>query len=190
MLEAGAKHDCILCKNSANLHGERHQPIQMRSRCIAISLGSVCVSSLFAVCSVTSVAQTTLSAKPQRTTHTQHNASGEELAARGKYIVEGIAVCSQCHTPRDGAGAPDRSHWLEGAPVWQKPSEPTEDWPLQAPRIAGTPPGTDGEMVKLLTTGLWRDGKFLRSPMPQFRLSRQDAEAVAAYLKSLQPAPR
>jgi hypothetical protein len=25
---------------------------------------------------------------------------GGDLVARGKYIVEGIAVCSQCHTPR------------------------------------------------------------------------------------------
>jgi hypothetical protein len=71
-----------------------------------------------------------------------------------------------------------------------KSAESTEDWPLQAPRIAGTPPGTDAEMVKLLTTGIWRDGKYLRPPMPQFRMKPQDAEAVVAYLKSLKPAPR
>jgi mono/diheme cytochrome c family protein len=118
------------------------------------------------------------------------NRVNDSTASRGKYIVEGVAMCGQCHTPRDGSGAADRSHWLEGAPVWLKPVELTEDWPLQAPRIAGTPPGTDAEMVKLLTTGIWRDGKFLRPPMPQFRMSRQDAESVVAYLKSLQPAPR
>jgi mono/diheme cytochrome c family protein len=114
----------------------------------------------------------------------------DSTAARGKYIVEGVAMCGQCHTPRDGSGAADRSRWLEGAPAWLKPAELTEDWPLQAPRIAGTPPGTDAEMIKLLTTGIWRDGKFLRPPMPQFRMSRQDAESVVAYLKSLQPVPR
>jgi mono/diheme cytochrome c family protein len=118
------------------------------------------------------------------------NHGKESAVARGKYIVEGLAVCGQCHTPRDSSGAPDHSHWLEGASVWLKPAEPAEDWPLQAPRIAGTPPGTDAEMVKLLTTGIWRDGKFLRPPMPQFRMSRQDAEGVVAYLKSVKPAPR
>jgi mono/diheme cytochrome c family protein len=110
--------------------------------------------------------------------------------ARGKYIVEGLAVCSQCHTPRDANGAPDRAHWLEGAAVWLKSAEPSEDWPLQAPRIAGTPPGTDAEMTTLLTTGIWREGKYLRPPMPQFRMSQQDAEAVIAYLKSVKSTPQ
>jgi mono/diheme cytochrome c family protein len=112
-----------------------------------------------------------------------HGSSG--TVERGKYIVEDVAVCSQCHTPRDSNGSADRSHWLEGAAVWFKPADASENWPLQAPRLAGTPPGTDAEMVALLTTGIWRDGKYLRPPMPQFRLSRQDAEAVVAYLKSL-----
>ncbi len=105
--------------------------------------------------------------------------------ARGKYIVEDLSLCSQCHTPRDSNGNPDRTHWLEGAPVWLKPAEAVENWPLQAPRIAGTPPGTDAETVKLLTTGIWRDGKPLRPPMPQFRMTQTDAEAVVAYLKSV-----
>jgi mono/diheme cytochrome c family protein len=110
--------------------------------------------------------------------------------ARGKYIVEDLAVCSQCHTPRDSNGVLDRAHWLEGGALWLNPARPVENWPLQAPRIAGNPPGTDAEMLKLLTTGIWRDGKYLRSPMPQFRMTESDAEAVVAYLKSLEPGPR
>lgn len=108
---------------------------------------------------------------------------------RGKYIVEDIAICGQCHTPRDSDGAPDRSRWLEGAPVWLKSAEPVENWPLQAPRIAGALPGTDAEMVTLLTTGIWRGG-YLRPPMPQFRMSQQDAAAVVAYLKAVKPEPK
>ncbi|HUO13747.1 MAG TPA: hypothetical protein VMX38_02080 [Verrucomicrobiae bacterium] len=65
-----------------------------------------------------------------------------------------------------------------------------ENWPLQAPRIAGNPPGTDAELVKLLTTGIWRDGRPLREPMPQFRMSMDDAQAVVAYLRSLTPQQR
>ncbi|MCU1302240.1 MAG: hypothetical protein JWQ87_2524 [Candidatus Sulfotelmatobacter sp.] len=126
------------------------------------------------------------------TTRTERSAQKSTTgnASRGKYIVEGVAMCGQCHTPRDAANGPNDAQWLAGAPVWLKPAQPSEDWPLQAPRLAGNPPGTDAEMVKLLMTGIWRDGKYLRPPMPQFRMSRQDAESVVAYLKSHKLAPR
>jgi cytochrome c len=119
-----------------------------------------------------------------------HSSENPNSEARGKYIVEDLVICGQCHTPRDGNGAPDRSRWLQGAPVWLKSADPVEDWPLQAPRIAGALPGTDAEMVTLLTTGIWRTGNHLRPPMPQFRMSRQDAESVVAYLKTVQPAAK
>src|SRR3984957_10027856 len=111
----------------------------------------------------------------------------QNVESRGRYIVEDLAICGQCHTPRDSSGAPDRTKWLQGAPVWLKSAEPVENWPLQAPRIAGVPPGTDEEMIKLLTTGIWKTGASLRAPMPEFRMTSQDAEAVVAYLKSVQP---
>ncbi|HEY3971955.1 MAG TPA: c-type cytochrome [Candidatus Sulfotelmatobacter sp.] len=113
--------------------------------------------------------------------------SSQPMVDRGRYIAEDLAVCGQCHTPRDDQGNLDRSKWLEGAPLWLNPARPTQGWPLQAPRIAGDPPGTDAEMIKLLTTGIWRDGKPLRAPMPQFHMSVSDAQAVLAYLKSLTP---
>jgi mono/diheme cytochrome c family protein len=109
----------------------------------------------------------------------------ESEVARGKYLVEGVAMCGQCHTPLDAHGNPDRSRWLQGAPVlWQ---QTWPDSPLVAPRIGGTPPAGDAAMVTLLTTGVWTTGKRLRYPMPQFRMDRKDAEAVVAYLKSLAP---
>ncbi len=114
----------------------------------------------------------------------------EGSVTRGEYLVNNVAVCSQCHTPRNGAGSLDRSKWLEGAPLWLTSAEPVENWPLQAPRIAGALPGTDAEMVKLLTTGIWKTGTYLRAPMPQFRMNPGDAEAVVAYLKSVTSAPK
>lgn len=114
---------------------------------------------------------------------TAHSSAAD--IARGKYIVEGLSRCGQCHTPRDSNGKPEQSELLEGAAVWLKPAEPVEEWPLKAPRIAGILPGTEAEMVTLLTTGIWRDGNRLRQPMPQFRMTQQDAEAVVAYLESL-----
>lgn len=100
---------------------------------------------------------------------------------RGKYIVESVAMCVQCHSPRNRAGMPDSNRMLVGAPILQ----PVPGWATYAPRLAGTPPGTDDELIRLWTTGISRTGKPPRQPMPSFRLTSQDAAAVLAYLKSL-----
>ena len=117
----------------------------------------------------------------------RHSTGSGESVARGKYLVESVAMCGVCHTPRDSNGNPDRSRWLQGGPLPWVPAKPTSDWPLNAPRIGGTPPANDADMIKLLTTGVWTTGDHLRFPMPQFRMERSDAEAVVAYLKSLTP---
>jgi len=109
------------------------------------------------------------------------------LVARGQYIVEGVAVCGNCHTPRTPNGELDRSRWLAGAPVPYQPSQPTADWPTIVPRIAGLPPASDVGMITLLTTGIWITGRPLKDPMPKFHMTPADAEAVLAYLKSLSP---
>ncbi len=116
-------------------------------------------------------------------------ASAAADVARGKYLVNDVAVCGQCHTPRDSNGNLDRTRWLQGASVPYLPAKPDVDWPINAPRIGGTPPANDADMIKLLTTGIWTDGKRLRLPMPQFRMDRGDAEAVVAYLKSVTSQP-
>jgi mono/diheme cytochrome c family protein len=110
---------------------------------------------------------------------------GGDLVARGKYIVEDVAMCGTCHTPRLSNGQLDRSRWLAGAPVPYLPAQPTPDWPINEPRLAGTPPATDVGMITLLTTAVWTDGHPLRDPMPKFHMTPADAQAVVAYLKSL-----
>jgi len=40
-------------------------------------------------------------------------------------------------------------------------------------------------MITLLTTSISRSGKPLRAPMPQFHMTRPDAEAIVAYLSHL-----
>jgi len=105
--------------------------------------------------------------------------------ARGKYLVEDVAYCTNCHTPRNSKGELLRSKWLQGGPLFWQPAHPLQNFPQMAPRIAGTPPATDDQMITLLTTGIWTDGSHLREPMPQFRFTRDDAQAVIAYLKTL-----
>jgi mono/diheme cytochrome c family protein len=106
-------------------------------------------------------------------------------AARGKYLVENVAMCVQCHTPRNGDGTLDRTRLLQGAPVIWAPANGDPNWPLVAPRIGGSMPASDADMIKLLTTGVWTTGQPLRLPMMPFRMNEADARAVIAYLKSV-----
>jgi len=148
---------------------------------IALALGAVFL--LLGVCR----AQLTLAQEAkQKQPQAASKARGEaELIARGKYIVEGLAACGDCHTPRNKDGDIDRTKWLSGAPVFYEPAQRVPGWAISAPRIAGLPPGRDTEIITLLTTATWRDGKAPRPPMPRFHMKREDAEAVVAYLKSL-----
>jgi mono/diheme cytochrome c family protein len=148
------------------------------------------VSGFALALSITTLAQSnrTTQATPQENrTNASQEKNDARRVARGKYIVEGIAVCGQCHTPRTSQGDLDRSRWLEGAPLWLQPAAPSNNWPLEAPRIDGAPPGSDSDLVTLLTTGVWRCGQRPRPPMPVFHMSPEDAQAVVAYLRSLSP---
>ena len=121
----------------------------------------------------------------KKTADSNTNLRNPALIERGKYIVENVAMCERCHTPRDENGNPERSNWLKGGPVQLKQTYPTPTWAEREPRIAGAPPGTDEQFITLLTTGISRTGAPPNLPMPPFRMTRQDAEAVLAYLKSL-----
>ena len=116
-------------------------------------------------------------------------AAPDDKIARGRYIVESVAMCGRCHSPVDEHGNRDTAHWLQGGSVGIAPTVTTTDWTMIAPRIGGGPAGTDAEVVHLLMTGISRRGTYLRQPMPQFRMTQADAEAVLAYLKSLPAHP-
>src|ERR1051326_8007945 len=81
-----------------------------------------------------------------------HAQGKQSSVARGKYLVEDVVMCEQCHTPRDENGKPDRGRWLMGGPLQLRPTYAAPNWATVAPRLAGQPPGTDAEVIKLLTT--------------------------------------
>jgi mono/diheme cytochrome c family protein len=107
--------------------------------------------------------------------------------AHGKYIVEDVGMCGDCHSPRDEKGGLIPGKILQGAVLGFKPIMPMPVWADQTPNIAGLPGWTDEQAVKFLMTGAAYNGLPGRPPMPQYRMNRQDAEAVVAYLQSLAP---
>jgi mono/diheme cytochrome c family protein len=104
---------------------------------------------------------------------------------RGKYLVEDVGLCADCHTPRDQKGEFVRAQWLQGAMVPMKPIAPMAVWTDKAPSIAGLPGWQNDAAIKFLMTGIAYSGLPPRPPMPEFRFNQRDAEAVVAYLKSL-----
>ncbi len=106
--------------------------------------------------------------------------------ARGKYLVEKIGMCADCHTQMTEKG-PDMSKHLQGAMLPFKPTVPVPDWAERSANIAGLKGWSDEEAVKFLTTGVDPNGKHARPPMPTYRYNKRDAQAITAYLKSLGP---
>ena len=103
----------------------------------------------------------------------------------GRYLVEQVVMCGECHSARDPQGNIVVGTKFKGGAMPVRPTFST-DWPIQIPRIAGLPGYTDELAMRLLTQGAIRwDGKQLRAPMPRFRMSPQDAADVIAYLRSL-----
>jgi mono/diheme cytochrome c family protein len=106
----------------------------------------------------------------------------------GKYLVNNVAMCGDCHTPRLPNGQPDQARLLKGGRLDFMPVQPVPNWSKYAPDItAAGIAWSESEMASYLETGRDPGGRVASPPMPAFKMNRQDAEAVARYLKSLKP---
>jgi len=110
---------------------------------------------------------------------TEANAEQE----RGRYLVEALAHCAECHTPRNALGGLDKSRWMAGAP---NPSG-------QGTIPALTPDKLDWsaeDIAYYLESGFTPDydsvGGHMAEVVDNFaKLSAEDRTAVAAYVKAL-----
>lgn len=109
-------------------------------------------------------------------------ANGNE---RGRYLVETLAHCGECHTPRNALGGLDKSQWLGGAP------NPSGKGTI--PRLTPDKLQWSAEDVAYyLETGFTPDydsvGGHMAEVVENFsHLTAEDRQAVAAYVKALPP---
>jgi len=108
---------------------------------------------------------------------------------RGQYLAEEVAKCQECHSMRLANGEFDRSVWLKGGMVEYSAGKPPGNWTADAPDITSGGAfwkkwGEKG-MLHYLETGTEPGGRPGAPPMPAYKLRRDDAEALVAYLKSL-----
>ena len=103
---------------------------------------------------------------------------------RGRYLAEHVAMCIECHSTRDDAGQIIPGREFMGGNIPFRPPW-SNDWAAVAPRNAGLLGYTDEQAMRVLTAGaIGREGVRLRPPMPRFQMTREDAAAVIAYLRS------
>ena len=115
--------------------------------------------------------------------------SQDDVWNRGAYLVEALAHCGECHTPRNFAGALVREMWMAG----------TEDGPEgdAAPNLTtdkDTGLGwTDEQLTFFLKTGTkpgWdeAEGVMADAINDGYRhLTEEDREAITKYINSLPP---
>ena len=102
---------------------------------------------------------------------------------RGRYLVDGLAHCGACHTPRNAQGAEERGHDLEGGEA--------EGW--HAPALAETSRAptrwTADALVAYLQDRFVEDHGTSRGPMAPVshnlaRVPDADVRAIAVYIAS------
>lgn len=105
---------------------------------------------------------------------------------RGAYLVNGVAHCAECHSPRNFLGGITNSLRFAGGPDAEG-----EGW---VPNI--TPKGigdwSEKEIAEMLASGDLPDGDRIGGEMIKVvrntaQLSAEDRAAIAAYIKSLPP---
>ena len=127
------------------------------------------------------------SAKPAPQKAVSHQPSD---VARGKYLVEEVAMCGECHTPRDASGNLIEARDLQGAPTWIAPVHADPNWAWNAPTLAGFAGYSDADAVNIHEKGIRSNGQAIQRPMHIYHMSHEDALAVVAYLKSLPAQPQ
>lgn len=116
------------------------------------------------------------------------DATQDETWNRGRYLVEGLGHCGACHSPRNLAGAEEKSRAFEGGEA--------EGWHAYALGNASQAPlpWTEAALTQYLAEGYHPQHGVARGPMAPVvenlsAVPREDVAAMARYLASLGAGP-
>lgn len=113
---------------------------------------------------------------------------------RGKYLVEGILTCGNCHTPRGPGGVLDTSRRHAGGPqVWETPQYKVHPTNITPDRESGIGAWTPDQVKAAIRDGKRPDGQQLAPQMPYgfYKVFTQtDLDAVVAYVLAQAPISR
>lgn len=116
-------------------------------------------------------------------------ARAETPVERGRYLVETIGGCGNCHTPL-GARGPDRSKHLAGGFVFKEKPFTAYSSNITQDKATGIGSWTDAQIARAIREGIRPDGTLIGPPMPfelYRRISDTDIKAIVAYLRTIKP---
>lgn len=146
----------------------------LTSRAIAIVLSTACLPFVLALHPTrprqTFTASRFTSMRATQTKPASPSVQQSEIE-RGHYLLEQVAMCCECHTPRDKSGNLDVAQWLQGATIWINPVHEVNNWAEWAPRLAGLPSFTDDQAEQILEKGIGPNGAPIRPPMHIYHMS-------------------
>lgn len=121
-------------------------------------------------------------------------ANADDTVKRGEYLAR-IMDCGGCHTGGALTGQPDPSLHLAGSEIGFGVPGLGIFYPpnLTPDRETGLGAWTEADIIQAVRTGVRPDGRVLAPVMPwpsYAALTEADAQALAAYLKSLKPVRR
>jgi mono/diheme cytochrome c family protein len=108
---------------------------------------------------------------------------------RGKYLVESIAGCGNCHTPQGPKGPMMDKAYAGGLAVIE-PGMKAYSSNITPDKETGIGTWTVEQIMVAVREGKRPDGSLIRPPMPIWLyrgISDADARAIAIYIKSLKP---
>ena len=112
------------------------------------------------------------------------DAGDDPQLERGRYLVEALGHCAECHTPRNALGGLQTGAWMAGAEIYGKDGGRT-------PGITTEALGwSESDITAYLETGLTPEfdsagGKMVDVIDNTAQLSDADRAAIAAYLLAL-----
>lgn len=114
----------------------------------------------------------------------------QALLDRGKYLMEGIVACGNCHVARDDKGQPLKDKGLSGGMLFDLPGMKAYAANITPDPDTGIGKWTDAQLAKAIREGVRPNGTLIGPPMPiEFyrHMSDEDLRAIVAYLRVQPP---
>jgi mono/diheme cytochrome c family protein len=119
-----------------------------------------------------------------------HAADAAPTLERGRYLMQGVVACGNCHAARDERGGIVAAKGLSGGQVFDDAAFKAVAANITPDPATGIGKYTDAQLVRAIREGVRPDGRLIGPPMPiEFyrHLSDDDVGSIVMFLKAQPP---